>query len=173
MVNGKNQYDATKYKEFNDKLNMYANELLDKIRMPKSRNLHVNTYSCLYEILKNSSMRGEIESCHSLVRKVQYGDYSSMQKQNAADRLKDKISYIASESLLKVKASRRLESMTFAKMIKQIILDDNLFNQYIEYSDLSIKNYYEAQQTALRDNPKSSITYETLSKPSGKTKNIF
>jgi len=173
MVNGKNQYDATKYKEFNNKLNAYANELLNKIRMPKSKKLHVNTYSCLYEILKNSSMRGEIESCHSLVRKIQYGEYSSMQRQTVADRLKDKIFYVASESLLRVKAARRLEPMTFSKMIKQIILDDDLFNQYIEYSDLSVKLYYEAQQTALKDNPRSSITYETLSRPSGKTKNIF
>ena len=173
MINKKNQYDATKYREFNDKLNAYANELLDKIRMMKSRDLHVKTYSCMYEILKNSSMRGEIESCHSLVRKIQYGDFTDTQKQTVKDRLKDKIIYIAGESLLKVKTERRLQSMTFAKMIEQIILNEDIFNRYIEYSDLSVKLYYEAQQTALKDNPRSSITYETLSKPSGKTKNIF
>ena len=172
MINGKNQYDATT-KEYNKLLNLFCDELISTIKLPKSKAAHQKTYSCLYEILKNSNVRGEIESCRSLVKKVVCGNFSNLQKSTATQSLKDKILYLADLALLNVKKEKRLQCINFAKMIKAIIVTQNLFDKYIEYSDLSIKNYYEAQQTALRDNPKSSITYETLSKPSGTTKKIF
>lgn len=172
MVNGKNQYDATT-KEYNKLLNSFCDELISTIKLPKSKTAHQKTYSCLYEILKNSNVRGEIESCRSLVKKVACGNFTDLQKSTATKRLKDKILYLADQSLLNVKKERRLQCLNFAKMIKAIIVKQHLFDKYITYSDLSIKNYYEAQQTALKDNPRNTITHETLSKPSGKTKNIF
>lgn len=172
MINRVNAYDA-KTKEYNKLLNLFCDELISTIKIPKSKTAHQKTYSCLYEILKNSDVRGEIESCRSLVKKVECGNFNDLQKSTAAQRLKDKIRYLADKALLNVKRERRLQCINFAKMIKAIIVKQNLFDKYIEYSDLSIKNYYEAQQTALKENPRSSITYETLSKPSGTTKNIF
>ena len=61
MINGKNAFDA-KQTEFNKLVNCYVDELLVTIKMVKSKKNHANLYSCLYEIFKNSSIRGEIEN---------------------------------------------------------------------------------------------------------------
>ena len=163
MINGVNQYDARKT-DYNKLLNAFVDELLATIRVPKSRVAHMKAYSSMYELYKNSNARGEIESCHSLVLKLQCGDYTTKQRAVAADRLRDKILYLADNCLLNVKRERRLECNNFAKMIKAIIVQQDLFDKYIEYSDLSIKNYYEAQQSALKDTPRSEITYSSLNK---------
>lgn len=172
MINGKNQYDARNIKEFNKQINCFVDELLLKIGAPKSKSVHIKGYSCLYEIMKNSAIRGDIESCHSLVNKLKAGNFTIEQKTIAADRLKGKIKALADQASLCVKRERRLCSNNFAKMIKAIVIDRDIFNRYIECSDLSIKYYYEAQRSAIAENGKHSITYETLSRPE-KTNTIF
>lgn len=172
MVNNVNAFNANKT-EFNNLANAYVDELLATVRKVKSKKNHTNLYSCLYELYKNSSLRGEIESCHSLAQKIICGSFNNTQKATAADRLRDKFLWISEQALLKVKRDRRLMIRDFAIIIKAISLQQDLFDKYINLSDKFIKAYYEAQQTALKDNPRSSITYETLSRPSGKTKNIF
>lgn len=172
MIAKTNAFNA-KTEDFNKLVNCYVDELLATVKMVKSKQNHVKLYSCMYEAFKNSSLRGEIESCHSLVRKIQTGDYSVDKRAIAAERLRDKILYISSECLLKVKQIRRLSNNAFAKIIKAIIVEQDLFDKYITYSDKFIKSYYEAQQSAIAKNGKQSITYETLSRPSGKTKATF
>ena len=159
MINGKNQYDA-RTKEYNKLINCFVDELLATVRLPKSKQTHIKTYSSLYELMKNSALRGEVESCRSLVIKIQSGNYTEDQRSIAAKRLREKIVYISTECLLKVKQIRRLQVNNFAKMIKAIIVEQNLFDKYIHYSDLSISNYYDAQQTALKNNPRNTITYD-------------
>lgn len=172
MVNGKNAFDIKKT-DFHKLVNLYVDELLATVREPKSTTNHVNTFSCLYELMKNSSARGEVESCHSLVQKIQCGEYSKQQKSIAADNLRGKILSISNECLLKVKRDKRLNNEFFAKIIKCIVIEQNLFDKYIKYSDMSISSYYDAQQKAIDENGRHSITYDTPSKPSGKTKPTF
>ena len=172
MVDGKNAFDIKKT-EFHKLVNCFVDELLATTRTLKSSNNHVNAFSCLYELMKNGQARGEVESCHSLVQKIQCGDYTKQQKSTAADRLRDKILYISSECLLKVKKDKRLKNDVFAKIIKAIIVEQDLFDKYIRYSNLSIASYYEAQQKAISKTGKQSISYETLSKPTGKTSPTF
>ena len=172
MVNNENAFNAKK-SEFNNLANAYVDELLATVRKVKSKKNHANLYSCLYELYKNSSLRGEIESCHSLIQKIVCGNYSNMQKATAADRLRDKFLWISEQALLKVKRERRMLILDFAIIIKSIALQQDLFDKYIELSDNFIKAYYQAQQSAIEENGKQSITYETLSRPSGKTKATF
>lgn len=172
MVNNENAFNAKK-SEFNKLANAYVDELLATVRKVKSKKNHANLYSCLYELYKNSSLRGEIESCHSLILKIVCGNYSNMQKATAADRLRDKFLWISEQALLKVKRERRMLILDFAIIIKSIALQQDLFDKYIELSDNFIKAYYQAQQSAIEKNGRQSITYETLSRPSGKTKATF
>ena len=172
MIAGVNAFNA-KNEDFNKLVNCYVDELLATTKMLKSRQNHVKLYSCLYEIFKNSSVRGEIESCHSLVQKLLCGNFTDKQKSIAADRLRDKFLYLSEQSLLKVKRERRLKIQQFAIIIKAISIQQDLFDKYIYYSDNFIKSYYNAQTSAIAQNGKQSITYETLSKPSGKTKATF
>lgn len=172
MVNGTNAFNA-KNEDFNKLVNCYVDELLATTKMLKSKQNHIKLYSCLYEIFKNSSVRGEIESCHSLIQKILCGNYTPQQKATAADRLRDKFLYLSEQALLKVKRERRLKIQQFAIIIKAISLQQDLFDKYIYYSDNFIKSYYEAQSSAIAQNGRQSITYETLSKPSGKTKATF
>jgi hypothetical protein len=172
MVNNENAFNAKKT-EFNKLANAYVDELLATVRKVKSKKNHANLYSCLYELYKNSSLRGEIESCHSLTQKIICGNFNSTQKATAADRLRDKFLWIAEQALLKVKRNRRLMIIDFAIIIKSITLQQDLFDKYIELSDNFIKAYYQAQQSAIEENGRQSITYETLSRPSGKTKPTF
>ena len=172
MVDGKNAFNA-KNEDFNKLVNCYVDELLATLKMVKSKKNHANLYSCLYEIFKNSSIRGEIESCHSLVQKLLCGNFTDKQKATAADRLRDKFLYLAEQALLKVKRERRMRIQNFAMVIKVISIQQDLFDKYINYSDNFIKSYYEAQQSAISESGKHSITYDTLSKPSGKTKATF
>lgn len=172
MVNGENAFDAKKT-EFNKLANAYVDELLATVRKVKSKSNHANLYSCLYELYKNSTLRGEIESCHSLAQKIICGDFNNTQKATAADRLRDRFLWIAEQALLKVKYDKRMVSKEFAVIVKAISLQQNLFDKYIDLSDKFVKAYYQAQQSAIEKNGKQSITYETLSKPSGKTKPTF
>lgn len=171
-VNGKNAFDIKKT-EFHKLVNCFVDELLATVKEIKSSRNHINTFSCLYELMKNSQARGEVESCHLWVQKILCGDYSTKQKSVAAQRLRDKILYISSECLLKVKRERRLKADKFAMIIKAIIVQQDLFDKFIKYSDMSIASYYQAQQSAISESGKHSITYETLSKPSGKTSPTF
>lgn len=171
-INGKNAFDATKT-DFNNLFNAYVDELLTSLKMVKSRKNHGNLYSCLYQASTNSSVRGEIESCHSLVQKLLCGNFTDKQKATAADRLRDKFLYLSEQTLLKVKRERRMRIQNFAMVIKVISIQQDLFDKYINYSDNFIKSYYEAQQSAISKSGKQSITYETLSKPNGKTKATF
>ena len=171
-INGKNAFNA-KNEEFNKLANAYVDELLATLKMVKSKKNHANLYSCLYEIFKNSSIRGEIESCHSLVQKLLCGNFTDKQKATAADRLRDKFLYLAEQALLKVKRDRRMLVHNFARVIKVISTQQDMFDKYIKFSDNLIKSYYEAQGKAISESGKHSITYETLSKPSGKTKATF
>ena len=171
-INGKNAFDATKT-DFNNLFNAYVDELLTSLKMVKSRKNHGNLYSCLYQASTNSSVRGEIESCHSLVQKLLCGNFTDKQKATAADRLRDKFLYLAEQALLKVKRDRRMLVHNFARVIKVISTQQDMFDKYIKFSDNLIKSYYEAQGKAISESGKHSITYETLSKPSGKTKATF
>lgn len=172
MVNGQNAFDATKT-DFNDLVNAYVDEILVTVKMVKSKKNHANLYSCLYEIFKNSSIRGDIESCHSLVQKMLCGNFNDKQRATVADRLRDKFLYLSEQALIKVKRSRRMLVQDFARAIKVISIQQDLFDKYIKYSDWFIKSYYEAQQSAISESGKHSITYNTLSKPSGKTQPTF
>ena len=172
MVDGVNAFNA-KNEDFNKLVNCYVDELLATLKMVKSKKNHANLYSCLYEIFKNSSIRGEIESCHSLVQKLLCGNFTDKQKATAADRLRDKFLYLSEQALLKVKRERRMRIQNFAMVIKVISIQQDLFDKYINYSDNFIKSYYEAQQSAISKSGKQSITYETPSRPSGKTKATF
>ena len=172
MIAGVNAFNA-KNEDFNKLVNCYVDELLATTKMLKSKQNHVKLYSCLYEIFKNSSVRGEIESCHSLVQKLLCGNFTDQQKSTAADRLRDKFLYLSEQSLLKVKRERRLKIQQFAIIIKVISIHQDLFDKYIYYSDNFIKSYYNAQERAISESGKHSITYETPSKPSGKTKATF
>ena len=172
MVNNENAFNAKKT-EFNKLANAYVDELLATVRKVKSKKNHANLYSCLYELYKNSSLRGEIESCHSLAQKIICGNFTNTQKATVADRLRDKFLWIAEQALLKVKRDRRLMIRDFAIIIKAISLQQDLFDKYINLSDNFIKAYYQAQQSAIEENGRQSITYETLSRPSGKTKATF
>lgn len=172
MINGKNAFDA-KQTEFNKLVNCYVDELLVTIKMVKSKKNHANLYSCLYEIFKNSSIRGEIESCHSLIQKILCGNFTDKQKATAADRLRDKFLYLSEQALLKVKRDRRMPIILFARVIKSISIQQDLFDKYLTYSDNFIKSYYNAQERAISESGKHSITYETPSKPSGKTSPTF
>lgn len=172
MVNNENAFNAKKT-EFNNLANAYVDELLATVRKVKSKKNHANLYSCLYELYKNSSLRGEIESCHSLAQKIVCGNFTLEQRATVADRLRDKFLWISEQALLKVKRNRRLMIIDFAIIIKSITLQQDLFDKYIELSDNFIKAYYQAQQSAIEENGRQSITYETLSRPSGKTKPTF
>ena len=172
MIGGVNAFNAKKT-EFNKLANAYVDELLATVRKVKSKKNHANLYSCLYELYKNSSLRGEIESCHSLAQKIVCGDFTNTQKTIAADRLRDKFLWIAEQALLKVKRDRRMMIRDFAIIVKAISLQQDLFDKYINLSDEFIKAYYQAQQSAIEENGRQSITYETLSRPSGKTKPTF
>lgn len=172
MINGDNAFNAKKT-EFNKLANAYVDELLATVRKVKSKKNHANLYSCLYELYKNSSLRGEIESCHSLAQKIVCGNFTLEQRSFVADRLRDKFLWISEQALLKVKRNRRLMIIDFAIIIKSITLQQDLFDKYIELSDNFIKAYYQAQQIAIEENGRQSITYETLSRPSGKTKPTF
>ena len=172
MVNGQNAFDATKT-NFNDLVNAYVDEILVTVKMVKSKKNHANLYSCLYEIFKNSSIRGDIESCHSLVQKMLCGNFNDKQRATVADRLRDKFLYLSEQALIKVKRNRRMLIQDFARAIKVISIQQDLFDKYIKYSDWFIKSYYEAQQSAISESGKHSITYNTLSKPSGKTQPTF
>ena len=164
MINGKNAFDA-KQTEFNKLVNCYVDELLVTIKMVKSKKNHANLYSCLYEIFKNS--------CNSLIQKILCGNFTDQQKATAADRLRDKFLYLSEQALLKVKRDRRMPIILFAKVIKFISAQQDLFDKYITYSDNFIKSYYNAQERAISESGKHSITYETPSKPSGKTSPTF
>lgn len=172
MINNENAFNAKKT-EFNKLANAYVDELLATVRKVKSKKNHANLYSCLYELYKNSSLRGEIESCHSLAQKITCGNFNNAQRATAADRLRDKFLWIAEQALLKVKRDRRLMIRDFAIIVKAISLQQDLFDKYINLSDNFIKAYYQAQQSAIEENGRQSITYETLSRPSGKTKATF
>ena len=108
-----------------------------------------------------------------MVQKLLCGNFTDKQKSIVADRLRDKFLYLSEQSLLKVKRERRLKIQQFAIIIKVISIQQDLFDKYIYYSDNFIKSYYNAQTSAIAQNGKQSITYETLSKPSGKTKATF
>lgn len=172
MIAGNNAFNA-KNEDFNKLVNCYVDELLATTKMLKSKQNHIKLYSCLYEIFKNSSIRGEIESCHSLIQKILCGNFTDQQKATAADRLRDKFLYLSEQALLKVKRDRRMPIILFAKVIKSISVQQDLFDKYITYSDNFIKSYYNAQERAISESGKHSITYETPSKPSGKTKATF
>lgn len=172
MVDGVNAFNAKKT-EFNKLANAYVDELLATVRKVKSKKNHANLYSCLYELYKNSSLRGEIESCHSLAQKIICGNFTEKQRATVADRLRDKFLWISEQTLLKVKRERRMLILDFAIIVKSITLQQDLFDKYIELSDNFIKAYYQAQQSAIEENGRQSITYETSSRPSGKTKPTF
>lgn len=172
MVNNENAFNVKKT-EFNKLANAYVDELLATVRKVKSKKNHANLYSCLYELYKNSSLRGEIESCHSLAQKIVCGNFTLEQRSFVAEKLRDKFLWISEQALLKVKRERRMLILDFAIIIKSIALQQDLFDKYIELSDNFIKAYYQAQQSAIEENGRQSITYETLSRPSGKTKATF